>query len=200
MRNVNQEIRGYGNMSTYGYIKHDELSGYAIAHHGIKGQKWGVRRYQNKDGTLTKEGRSRYGISDKISGTTPNDFNHDLKTAFKRVRIEKNNDLYSVKRDKNLSQEQKQKAIKEIKDTYKTSGKVIMDTFKKEYGEQTVKSIQAFNRVRLVSNIVGGATLLAIGGKLTNDITKDFDIIRSDERHYYQRAYNPTDILKYELF
>jgi hypothetical protein len=32
-----------------------------IAHHGILGQKWGVRRFQNKDGTLTAEGKNRYG-------------------------------------------------------------------------------------------------------------------------------------------
>ena len=31
-----------------------------LAHHGIKGQKWGVRRYQNEDGTLTAEGKKRY--------------------------------------------------------------------------------------------------------------------------------------------
>lgn len=31
-----------------------------LAHHGIKGQKWGVRRYQNEDGTLTAEGKARY--------------------------------------------------------------------------------------------------------------------------------------------
>lgn len=31
-----------------------------IAHHGIKGQKWGVRRYQNPDGTLTEYGKHRY--------------------------------------------------------------------------------------------------------------------------------------------
>lgn len=31
-----------------------------LAHHGIKGQKWGVRRYQNADGSLTNEGRKRY--------------------------------------------------------------------------------------------------------------------------------------------
>lgn len=32
-----------------------------ISHHGIVEQKWGVRRYQNKDGTYTEEGKKRYG-------------------------------------------------------------------------------------------------------------------------------------------
>lgn len=34
-----------------------------LTHHGIKGQKWGIRRYQNDDGTLTEEGKKRYGNS-----------------------------------------------------------------------------------------------------------------------------------------
>lgn len=33
-----------------------------LVHHGIKGQKWGVRRYQNPDGTYTEAGRKRYDI------------------------------------------------------------------------------------------------------------------------------------------
>jgi hypothetical protein len=39
-------------MNDYGYL----------AHHGIMGQKWGIRRYQNEDGTLTPEGKKRYGV------------------------------------------------------------------------------------------------------------------------------------------
>lgn len=36
-------------------IRLDELR-----HHGIKGMKWGIRRYQNEDGSLTPEGEKRY--------------------------------------------------------------------------------------------------------------------------------------------
>lgn len=32
---------------------------YELTHHGIKGMKWGVRRYQNKDGSLTPAGKKR---------------------------------------------------------------------------------------------------------------------------------------------
>ena len=36
----------------------------SLCHHGIRGQKWGVRRYQNPDGTLTAQGRKKYYGSD----------------------------------------------------------------------------------------------------------------------------------------
>ena len=36
-----------------------------LQHFGIKGMKWGVRRYQNKDGSLTPAGKKRYDESDE---------------------------------------------------------------------------------------------------------------------------------------
>ena len=40
------------------------MSNVELKHWGIKGMKWGVRRYQNRDGSLTAEGKKRYGDSD----------------------------------------------------------------------------------------------------------------------------------------
>jgi len=42
------------------------MNKYYIAHHGIKGQKWGLRRYQNPDGSLTPEGFKRYGTVENM--------------------------------------------------------------------------------------------------------------------------------------
>lgn len=40
-----------------------------LYHHGIMGMKWGVRRYQNEDGSYTAAGRARYGVSGSRVGT-----------------------------------------------------------------------------------------------------------------------------------
>ena len=48
-------------------MRNDFESNY-LAHYGILGMKWGVRRYQNADGSLTAAGKERYGGEGKLSG------------------------------------------------------------------------------------------------------------------------------------
>jgi hypothetical protein len=47
------------------YIASEENTMY-LAHYGTKGQRWGRRRYQNEDGSLTPEGRARYGTRENF--------------------------------------------------------------------------------------------------------------------------------------
>lgn len=47
------------------YRADDRISAF-FAHHGIKGQKWGVRRFQNTDGSLTEEGTKRYRAISRV--------------------------------------------------------------------------------------------------------------------------------------
>lgn len=42
-------------------------------HHGIKGMRWGVRRYQNEDGSLTSAGKKRYKSGDHMNDKDPSD-------------------------------------------------------------------------------------------------------------------------------
>lgn len=56
-----------------------------LYHHGIKGQKWGLRRYQNEDGTLTEEGRRRYN-SDRDYYFNSKDINKYYDSAKRGAR------------------------------------------------------------------------------------------------------------------
>lgn len=45
-----------------GYFEDAKSRKEELSHHGVKGQHWGVRRYQNEDGTYTAAGKKRYGM------------------------------------------------------------------------------------------------------------------------------------------
>ena len=61
----------------------DYLRMHELYHWGIKGQKWGIRRYQNPDGSLTEEGKARYGGDsyDKLSQNQKDRYNADQTKA-----------------------------------------------------------------------------------------------------------------------
>lgn len=65
----------------YGYLSPSDSFLY---HHGIKGQKWGVRRFQNLDRSLTPAGKERYGRGNsEESGKVKNKLSINSDTAKK---------------------------------------------------------------------------------------------------------------------
>jgi len=59
-----------------------------LMHFGIKGQKWGVRNYQNPDGTLTEEGRARYRFDASTDLDKKGNLNKTGKEKFKHLQKE----------------------------------------------------------------------------------------------------------------
>lgn len=54
-----------------------------LQHHGIKGMKWGVRRFQNEDGSYTSSGKKRYGIGEKIKNSISDQYQQTFKISKK---------------------------------------------------------------------------------------------------------------------
>lgn len=74
-----------------------ETEGDSLAHYGVKGMKWGVRRYQNKDGSYTSKGKNRRKKTNSFDYESTKNLrkksykelsNKELKTLNKRMNLE----------------------------------------------------------------------------------------------------------------
>ena len=89
----------------YGIITYEDNY---LVHHGIKGQKWGVRRFQNEDGTLTEAGKKHYNISDGGNRKLDRKFHRDMN---KLRKIDENADISVQKaKYKHLNEQAKKEA------------------------------------------------------------------------------------------
>ena len=102
-----------------------------LYHHGVKGQKWGVRRFQNKDGSLTLAGKNRRG-----NAASPNDKEKiNRKNALKKRRIMSVNEMKSriermklEKEFKSLTEEDLSPGKKAVKDILTSAGATVLST------------------------------------------------------------------------
>ena len=81
-----------------------------LCHHGIKGQRWGIRRYQNPDGTYTEAGLKR--LRKKDVRWAKRNYNKIYKTTYKKSKKEMKK---FVKKDLNKRLSEKTKNGRESK-------------------------------------------------------------------------------------
>lgn len=160
------------------YIQSKEL-----AHHGIKGMKWGVRKYQNKDGSLTPAGKKRYDrdVADnnarkkdnriKIDGPDPKRWTREDVDRTKKV-VDTTSDM--VGQLKNIEKNTRPGTKKETLDLSKMTDQQLREkinraTLEKQYNnlfaKDTAKDTAKVSRGRnVVASILDTAgTVLALG-------------------------------------
>lgn len=142
-------------MANYIITNNGLVNADALSHHGVKGMKWGVRRYQNKDGSLTPAGKKRQAMIDARDTMTENKiYRKAADKAFSTTyngMTQIHNQLTSTKRkaysnavDKTLKDyHTANKNYKDSKKTYKQA--------KKDFKEQ--KQIDRFKKHGLDYNL-----------------------------------------------
>lgn len=143
-----------------------------IKHHGIKGQKWGVRRYQNDDGTLTTLGKLRYGSSKDYEDLSKQVSKADslIKTA-KKYRAEKDHKDYEDKIKTDLSK-MSDKELQQVVNRMNMEERYtqVMRSREKDRGESA--AMKWLNAAGTVTTVAGSALAIAIQMKQVMEMSK----------------------------
>lgn len=126
------------------YVFDDELY-----HHGILGQRWGHRRFQNEDGSWTPEGRERYGEGDARTKAKTTYETQKYKANLKS-KAQKEKDVRAAKEERNRIKEQAKtnKLIKKEQAKLDQQGAKKFGNTKKMSDEDLAKAI---DRLKLQS-------------------------------------------------
>lgn len=114
-----------------------------FAHSGVQGMKWGVRRYQNEDGSLTEEGRIHYGVGKRVSRVFSNAI---YNSRMKKARKKKAKALKKARAEKKKKADAEKKRQAEL-EKYNLSDKATK-TAKKLDEMSDVEVFNALNRLR----------------------------------------------------
>ena len=109
-----------------------------LVHHGIKGQKWGVRRFQKKDGSLTPAGKKRYDDSNekpsrkerKELAKKQKDYDSKAEQAYIDAYNKAADKSYDIAKEVNKKYEKYDFSNKALKDPKQ---KAIFDKYIEEY-------------------------------------------------------------------
>ena len=133
-----------------------------LKHWGILGMHWGVRRYQNEDGTLTPEGRERYGV--KTAEETQ-------KLSYsKKYETLKNKKERTPKEEKYLKVLEKGKKYFENRATDPTLNQPF-DLFSKEFWSERIAAQRYIEKTNYGERVEGIAELLSWPIALVVDLT-----------------------------
>ena len=123
-----------------------------LYHHGVKGQKWGIRRYQNDDGTLTLEGRKRYGVDNiaDMSNEQRKLYEQDRKEALKSAKED-------IKRQGLKTNYATKSGMKNV-DRLNRGAELI----KSKYGQTTLDDFMSDERKKVNRTAIGLSVVAAV--------------------------------------